>query len=102
MLLYAWYNFIIDINVEKHEFEWVKYRNENKLNENRKLARVFLNCGYYLRSDQVYKDLTPDDLSGIIEESKTPNMDYPLKYSSQHDGIRKIGEWICASLALSK
>jgi hypothetical protein len=46
LLMYAWYNFIIDIDLEEGTFEWVKYSKENKLNEKRNLPKMFLNNGY--------------------------------------------------------
>jgi hypothetical protein len=46
LLMYAWYNFIIDIDLEEAKFEWVKYSKENKLNEKRNLPKMFLNNGY--------------------------------------------------------
>lgn len=47
LLMYAWYNFIIDIDLEEGKFEWVKYSKENRLNEKKNLPKVFINLGYF-------------------------------------------------------
>lgn len=62
LLFYVWYNFIIDIDVEKQEFEWVKYSKENNLNKTRNLAKLFLNLGYFLRPGERYREVTVEQI----------------------------------------
>lgn len=62
LLFHVWYNFIIDFDLSKQEFEWVKYSKENNLNKARNLAKWFLNLGYFLKPGEKYRDLTTEQI----------------------------------------
>lgn len=78
LLLYVWYNFIIDIDVQTNEFEWVKYSKENKLNDCRNLPKMFLNSGYYLKPDEKTKIINTDQIKKRIYAANNRNNDYQL------------------------
>jgi len=60
-LLYAFYNFIIDIDFQQGKFIWVKYKKEHKLNLKNTLAKMFLNNGY-IRSKSGYRDISVSEI----------------------------------------
>lgn len=60
--MYAWYNFIIDIDVKKGTFEWVKYSKETKMNERRNLAKMLLNVGYFTPKGFTPSKITVDQI----------------------------------------
>ena len=70
LLLYVYYNFIIDIDIENEQFEWVVYSKENKVNENKNLAKMFLNSGYYIPKGGKYKDLSTDEIRKRVNDLK--------------------------------
>ena len=74
LLLYGWYNYIMDINLTTETFEWVKYRKELRLNENRKLPLVFVKAGYYLPKSVKYpSSISLKELKDMIEVSNDKN-----------------------------
>ena len=72
ILMYAWYNFIIDIDVERGTFEWVKYSKETKMNERKNLAKMLLNIGYFTPKGTLPARVTVDQ---IREETTQCNSD---------------------------
>ena len=77
LLFHVWYNFIIDFDLQKQEFEWVKYSKENNLNRTRNLAKMFLNLGYFLKPGEKYKELTTEEIKAEAA-NWTANQDYQL------------------------
>ena len=72
LLMYTWYNYIMDINTIDGSFEWVIYKRNHKLNENKSLYKIFVKNGYYLARDQKYKPITFDELKSQLEAINGP------------------------------
>jgi len=87
LLLYVFYNFIIDIDLEKGEFEWVKYKKEHKLNYNRCLAKMFLNNGYITLNGEKHRKITNEKI-----KQQTTKCNYDEKYLLQNDKHKLILE----------
>lgn len=62
LLLYVYYNFIIDIDLESGEIEWVKYRRDHNLNKKNSLAKMFLNNGYITQKGEKHKTTTVENI----------------------------------------
>ena len=73
LLLYGWYNYIMDIDLANESFEWVKYRKELKLNEQRKLPTVFVKCGYYIPKGKSHQQISMKALRTILDISNEKN-----------------------------
>lgn len=94
LLMYVWYNFIIDIDLENEEFEWVKYSKENRLNEKRNLSKMFLNSGYMIPKGGQYKDLPPDEIKKRIILCNTDDQ-YSLRIYKFNDALEVLDNpWI--------
>ena len=94
LLMYAWYNFIIDIDIENGEFEWVKYSKENKLNEKKNLAKVFINFDYFVPKGSIYKPKSMDKLRDEIRECNN-NDDYNINNPKYQGPLEVIDNpWI--------
>lgn len=85
LLLYVYYNFIIDIDIENDQFEWVTYSKENRVNENKNLARMFINSGYYLSKGSKYKEITTDEIKKRVNDLKEER-NYGVGYNKVQDG----------------
>lgn len=98
LLLYVWYNFIIDIDLENEEFEWVKYSKENKLNEYRNLTKVFLNLGYFLSKNNKNKEISVEDIRAQVNNCHEEGQGYSLigKHKHHDDKILETVEapWV--------
>lgn len=98
LLLYGWYNYIMDIDIANEKFEWVKYKKEHKLNEARNLPKVFMNFGYYISKGQPYEAPSFDTLRQHIDisndKSKSYSCDkiwmYPMGYLNTSFQIEKF------------
>lgn len=94
LLMYVWYNFIIDIDLEKEEFEWVKYSKENKLNDKRNLSKMFLNSGYMIQKGGHYKDITVEEIKKRTELCNSEEQ-YNLKNHKLSDALEVLeNPWI--------
>jgi len=85
ILMYAWYNFIIDIDLDLGEFTWVKYSKDSRLNEHKNLAKAFLNMGLYTLKKQEVSRLTINQIRDEVTECNS-DVYYDLKQMKQITG----------------
>lgn len=90
LLMYVWYNFIIDIDIENEEFEWVKYSKENKLNERRNLAKLFLNLGYFTPKGRKQHVATLQDIKKGTIKCNDPDQGYQLANQDYSDALQVV------------
>lgn len=96
LLMYAWYNYIMDIDLENEQFEWVKYHKEHKLNEGKNLSKVFVNNSYYLHKDTKYKLVSIDDLEYQIAQANKQGDGYQLDTKlKKHQELFKLVHSAC-------